>query len=209
MTASRIRVLCVDEHPLMLAGIMSMLDRQSGMRVVASAGTGEEAVDLFRQHRPDVTLMDLQLPKMTGLDAIRAIRVEDQAARIVILTMREGSEDIFQALQAGASTYLLKDTLAADLPRIIREVHLGLHPMAVEVVERLSERRNENALTMRELETVRLIAKGYRNKEIAAELGISEETVKVHIKNLFGKLEVHDRTAAISVAIHRGIIHVS
>ena len=208
MTALEIRVLCVDDHPLMREGITTMVDRQKGMTVIASASTGEEAVELFRRHRPDVTLMDLQLPRMSGLDAIRVICKEDTTARVIVLTMHEGSEDIFQALKAGASTYLLKDMLAADLPRIVREVHSGLHPMVAEVAQRLSERAGEPTLTTRESETLQLIARGLRNKEIAADLGISEETVKVHIKNVFGKLQVRDRTAAVSAALQRGIIHV-
>ena len=178
------------------------------MEVVASAATGEEAVILFKQHHPDVTLMDLQLPSMSGLDAIRAIRQEDADARIIVLTMYDGEEDIYRALQEGASTYLLKDTLFDDLAARIRKVRDSDQPLPPEVGARLAERQSHRTLTQRETEVVELLAQGQRNKEIAAALNISEETVQVHLRNLFKKLEVHDRTAVIRVAMHRGLIHL-
>jgi two-component system NarL family response regulator len=208
MNPESIRVLCVDDHGLVREGISLIIGREPDMSVVASATTGEEAVALFKQHTPDVTLMDLQLGSMSGLEAIKAIRAHDQRARVVVLTMYHGDEDIYRALKAGAVTYLLKDTLSDDLVRVIRDVHRGNYPISANLAARLAERATRPALTERERQVIELIAQGMRNKEIAAALGISEETVYVHVKNILAKLEVNDRTGAISVALRRGIIHI-
>lgn len=205
---SQIRVMCIEDHPVVREGITLKIDLQSDMKVVAAAGTGEQAVALFRQHRPDVTLMDLQLPGMSGLETIRAIGREDPKARIVVLTMYRGDEDIYHALQAGATTYLFKDTLSEDLIRVVREVHGGARPIPPDVAARLTARETQPDLTPREVQVLECIAQGMRNKEIAAALGISKETAPVHVKNIFAKLNVNDRTAALSVALHRGIIHI-
>jgi DNA-binding NarL/FixJ family response regulator len=199
----------VDDHRLVLAGIELMIGRQPDMAVVGSATTGEEAVSLFRQHRPDITLMDLQLPVMTGLEAIRAIRHLSPEARIIVLTMYHGDEDIHRALVAGASTYLLKDMLSDDLMRVIREVHAGQRALLPDVQVRLDERATRPSLTPREVQVTELIGRGLRNKEIASELHISEETVQVHVKSILTKLSVNDRTAAVNVAMRRGIIHLA
>jgi DNA-binding NarL/FixJ family response regulator len=204
-----IRVLCVDDHRLVLQGIALIVGGYPDLEVVGCATTGEEAVALFRIHRPDVTLLDLQLPRMSGLETIREIRKEDPAARIVVVTMFQGDEDIHAALQAGAATYLLKDTLSDELVRVIREVHSGKRPISRDVQSRLAERLAYTSLTRREVEIVDLISQGLRNKDIAASLGISNETVQVHIKNIFEKLDVDDRTAAVNVALRRGIIHIT
>lgn len=209
MAKSRIRILCVDDHRLVLAGIELMIGRQSDMVVVGSATTGEEAVSLFRQHKPDITLMDLQLPVMTGLEAIRAIRHLSPDARIIVLTMYHGDEDIHRALAAGAWTYLLKDMLSDDLMRVIREVHAGQRLLLPDVQVRLDERATRPSLTPREVQVTELIGRGLRNKEIASELHISEETVQVHVKSILTKLSVNDRTAAVNVAMRRGIIHLA
>jgi two-component system, NarL family, response regulator len=205
---SPIRILCVDDHPVVRNGIGQIINLQSDMEVVASAATGEEAVSQFRQHKPDITLMDLQLPGMSGLEAIKEIRSAFRQARIIVLTMYQGDEDIYRALDAGAATYLLKDTLSHDLIRTIREVYDGQSPMPPAVAALLAERKNQPALTAREVEITELIAKGMRNKEIAAALGIAEETVHAHVKNIFSKLHVNDRTAALAMALRRGIIHI-
>jgi RNA polymerase sigma factor (sigma-70 family) len=204
---SRIRVLCVDDHRIVREGIGLIIDRQTDMEVVGSAATGEEAVLLFMRERPDVTLMDLQLSTMSGLDAIRAIRHEDAEARIIVLTMYQGDEDIHRALSAGATTYLLKDTLSDDLIRFVREVHAGRSPIRADVKARLDERAGQPTLTPREVQVMELVYEGRRNKEIATLLGISEETVQVHLKNIFAKLKVGERTAAVNVALRRGIVH--
>ena len=209
MAKSKIRILCVDDHRLVLAGIELMIGRQPDMTVVGSATTGEEAVSLFRQHQPDITLMDLQLPVMTGLEAIRAIRHLSPEARIIVLTMYHGDEDIHRALMAGASTYLLKDMLSDDLMRVIREVHAGQRALLPDVQVRLDERATRPSLTPREVQVTELIGRGLRNKEIASELHISEETVQVHVKSILTKLSVNDRTAAVNVAMRRGIIHLA
>lgn len=208
MSENMIRVLCVDDHRLVLEGLNLIIARNADMQVVATAVTGDEAVSLFRHHRPDVTLMDLQLPVMSGLDAIRTIRREHPAAKIIVLTTYHGDEDIFRALQAGASTYLLKDMIADDLIRTIREVHQGRHSLDRELQTRLSARASRPHLTPREVQVTEHIAQGMRNKEIAGALGISEETVQVHVKNLLAKLGVNDRTGAVRVALQRGIIHL-
>jgi len=205
---SQIRVLCVDDHRIVREGIGLIISRQPDMEVVGSAASGEEAIELFRSCRPDVTLMDLQLGAMGGVDAIRAIKALDADARIVVLTMYSGDEDIYRALQAGAVTYLLKDTLSDDLIRVVREVHSGKTPLGPDVEARLAERATRPRLTPREVQVVELIAQGMRNKEIAAALGISEETAQVHVKNILAKLKVKDRTAVVSVALRRGIIHM-
>ena len=209
MAKSRIRILCVDDHRLVLAGIELMIGRQPDMTVVGSATTGEEAVSLFRQHKPDITLMDLQLPVMTGLEAIRAIRHLAPEARIIVLTMYHGDEDIHRALAAGAWTYLLKDMLSDDLMRVIREVHAGQRLLLPDVKVRLDERATRPSLTPREVQVTELIGRVLRNKEIASELHISEETVQVHVKSILTKLSVNDRTAAVNVAMRRGIIHLA
>jgi two-component system NarL family response regulator len=186
-----------------------MIGRQPDMTLVGSAVTGEEAVALFRQHQPDITLMDLQLPVMTGLEAIRVIRRESPDARIIVLTMYHGDEDIHRALAAGASTYLLKDMLSDDLMRVIREVHAGQIGLLPDVQVRLDERATRPSLTPREVQVTELIGRGLRNKEIASELHISEETVQVHVRSILTKLSVNDRTAAVNVAMRRGIIHLA
>jgi two-component system NarL family response regulator len=207
MMKSRIRVLCVDDHRIVREGIGLIIARQEDMEVVGSAATGEEAVLLFKRERPDVTLMDLQLPVMSGLDAIRSIRREDAEARIIVLTMYQGDEDIHRALSAGATTYLLKDTLSDDLIRFVREVHAGRSPIRADVKARLDERAGQPTLTPREVQVMELVYEGRRNKEIGTLLGISEETVQVHLKNIFAKLKVGERTAAVNVALRRGIVH--
>lgn len=163
---------------------------------------------MYRQHRPDVTLMDLQLPRMTGLEAIHAIRAGDPDARIVVLTMYEGDEYIHRALAAGAVTYLLKDMLSDELITVVRAVHAGQRPVRPEVAEKLLVRASHPTLTPREIQVMELVAKGSRNKEIAADLAISEETVQVHLKNIFSKLQVTDRTAAVNIALRRGFVHL-
>jgi len=208
MTSPPIRVLCVDDHRIVREGIGLIIARQPDMEVVGSAATGEEAVALFKRERPDVTLMDLQLSTMSGLEAIQAIRREDADARIIVLTMYQGDEDIHRALTAGATTYLLKDTLSDDLIRFVREVHAGRRPIRADVKARLDERATQPTLTPREVQVMELVSEGKRNKEIAVLLGISEETVQVHLKNIFAKLKVGERTAAVNVAIRRGIVHI-
>jgi len=203
-----IRVLCVDDHRIVREGVALIIDRENDMQVVGSAATGEEAVAVFKRERPDVTLMDLQLPSMSGLEAIQAIRREDPDARIIVLTMYQGDEDIHRSLTAGAATYLLKDTLSDDLIRCVREVNAGRRPIRPEVKARLDERAAQPTLTPREIQVIGLVADGKRNKEIASLLGISEETVQVHLKNIFAKLKVSERTAAVNVALRRGIVHI-
>jgi len=204
-----IRVLCVEDHAVVREGISLIIGMQPDMEVVGAAPTGEAAVSMFRQYRPSVTLMDLQLPGMSGLDAIKEIRAKDPGARIIVLTMYEGDEDIFRALEAGAATYLLKNTLSDDLVRVVREVHEGAHPLSDEIAERLAARKMETALTQRETDVLKLLAKGMRNKEIGATLGITEETIHGYTKSIFQKLKVQDRTAAVTVGLRRGIIHLS
>jgi DNA-binding NarL/FixJ family response regulator len=207
--SGRIRVLCVDDHRIVREGIALMIDRQRDMQVVAAGSTPEEAVELFQKTCPDVTIIDLQLGAMSGVDAIRAIRRHDPSARIIVLTMFSGDEDIHRALQAGAVTYLLKDTAFDDLVRVVRDVYAGRQPtMSPEVRARLAERAGRPTLTQREVEVLELVRRGLRNREIAAALSITEETVQSHIKNILTKLDVHDRTAAIDIALRRGIIHI-
>ena len=204
----RIRVLCVDDHQIVRDGIALIINREPDMEVVALAATGEASIDLYKEHHPDVTLMDLQLGTMGGLEAIQKIRANDPAARIIVLTMYEGDEHIYRALAAGATTYLLKDTLVDDLITIVRQVHAGERPVRRDVQARLDERSAHPSLTPREIEVMRHVVEGRRNKEIAALLGISEDTVTVHLKNVFSKLGVNDRTAAVNIVLKRGIVQL-
>ena len=204
----RIRVLCVDDHRIVREGVALIIAREPDMEVVGLAATGEDAVQLFKRERPDVTLMDLRLGTMSGLEAIRAIRRDEPRARIVVLTMYQGDEDIHRALSAGAATYLLKDALSDDLISVVREVHAGGHPIGPDVRARLDQRAAQPTLTPREIQVLQLVSQGKRNKEIAAILGLSDDTVPVHVKNIFAKLRVNERTAAVNVALRRGIIHI-
>jgi DNA-binding NarL/FixJ family response regulator len=204
----RITVLCVDDHRIVREGLRMIINGEPDMTVIETAATGSEAVERYRRHSPDITLMDLRLPDMGGVEAIRAIRRFDADARIIVLTMYKGDEDIHRAIDAGASTYLLKDTLSDDLPRIVRDVHTGRCPLPLDVQAKLQERAAHPTLTTREIEVMELVAAGRRDKEIAVALAISDHTVRVHVKNIFAKLGVSDRTEAMSVAIRRGIIHV-
>jgi DNA-binding NarL/FixJ family response regulator len=208
MSGASIRVLCVDDHPLVREAIVQKIVMQHDMEIVGLAADGQQAIESYREHRPDVTLMDLRLPVRNGLDAIRAIRADDQEARIIVLTMYEGDEDIYRALRAGATTYLLKNTLSDDLVRVIREVHAGKSPMPADVAARLAERTKSESLTPREVEVIELAAEGMRNKEIAAALGLQVDTVEAHLRNIYWKLRVKDRTAAVTVALRRGFIHL-
>jgi DNA-binding NarL/FixJ family response regulator len=203
-----ITVLCVDDHRIVREGLRMIINGEPDMTVVDAVATGGEAVARYRQFAPDITLMDLQLPDISGVDAIRAIRELDHDARIIVLTMYKGDEDIHQALGAGASTYLLKDSIADELPRIVREVNAGQRRLPPDVQARLLERAAQPTLTSREIEVMKLVAAGRRDKEIAIALSISNQTVRVHVKNIFAKLGVGDRTEAMNVAIRRGIIHI-
>jgi DNA-binding NarL/FixJ family response regulator len=205
---SRIRILCVDDHRLVLRGLALIIGGEPDLEVVGCATTGQDAIAMYRACRPDITLMDLQLPGMSGLDAIRAIRAGDPNARIIVVTMYQGDEDIHQALEAGATTYLLKDTLSEDLLTVVREVHAGWRPLGPDVQARLARRAEHEALTPREIDVLELVSEGLRNKEIAASLGLRETTVQVHVKNILAKFRVNDRTAAVNVALRRGIIHI-
>ena len=206
--ARRITVLCVDDHRIVREGLRMIINSEPDMVVIDTAATGGEAVMRYQQHVPDITLMDLRLPDVSGVDAIRQIRHLDAAARIIVLTMYKGDEDIHRAIGAGASTYLLKDTLADDLPRIVRDVHAGRQILPADVAARLQERAAHPTLTSREIEVMKLVAAGRRDKEIAVALSISTHTVRVHMKHIFTKLDVSDRTEAMNVAIRRGIIHI-
>jgi DNA-binding NarL/FixJ family response regulator len=208
MPTPTIRVLCADDHRLMREGIARIVGVQPDMTVVAQASDGEQAVSQFLQHRPDVTLMDLEMPKMNGVRAIQAIRSHEPHAHIVVLTMYHGDEDIHRAIAAGAMGYLLKDTLPDDLIRVIREVHSGRRAIPPEIAAVLEQRASQPTLTFRESQVLELLATGKRNKEIAAALGISGDTASAHIKSIFQKFNVHDRTAALAEALRRGIIHI-
>ncbi len=206
--ANQIRVLCVDDHRLMREGIARIVGVQPDMTVVAEAADGEEAVTQFLKFRPDVTLMDLEMPTMNGVQAIQTIRQQHPNARVVVLTMYHGDEDIYRAIGAGAMGYLFKDTLPDDLIRVIREVHSGQRAIPPEIAAVLEQRASQPSLTFRESQVLELLATGKRNKEIAAALGISGDTASAHIKNIFLKFNVHDRTAALAEALRRGIIHI-
>ena len=208
MADSPIRVMCVDDHRLMREGIALIIGLDPTLTVVAEASTGEEAVTHFVEQRPDVTLMDLQLPGMNGLQAINAIRRIQADARIIVLTMYAGDTSLYHALQAGARGYLLKDAVPEDLIRTIHEVHAGKKAIPPHVEAMLAEHDTRPLLTAREIEVLESLAKGLRNKEIGKSLRITEETVRAHIRSIFAKLSVHDRTAALAEALRRGIVRV-
>lgn len=202
-----LRILVVEDHHVVRQGLIALLKTVPDMSVIAEAADGKQAVELFRQHKPDVTIMDLRLPGMSGVDAITAIRREFPAARIIVLTTFDGDEDIYRALQAGARGYLLKDMFGEELMDAIRTVNAGKTRIPPAVAQRLAERMSSPNLTGRELDVLKLIVAGKSNKEIGAGLAISEATVKTHINSLLSKLAVSDRTQAATTALQRGIVH--
>ena len=201
-----IRVLSVDDHPLLRGGIAALIGNQTDMEVVAEACNGREALEQFRRHHPDITLMDLQMPEMSGIDAVSAIRGEFPEARIIILTTHAGDVQVSRALKAGARAYLLKGSLRKELLETIRAVHAGQKRVSSEVAAEIAEHSTDDALTPREVDVLRLVAKGNANKEVAAQLSLTEETVKSHIRNILAKLEANDRTHAVAIGVKRGII---
>jgi DNA-binding NarL/FixJ family response regulator len=205
---ARIRVLGVDDHPLLHEGIAAIINSQPDMQLVAPASTGSDAVQQFRKHRPDVTLMDLRLPDMSGIDTIVAIRTEFPEARIIMLTTFEGDVEIQRALEAGARGYMLKSMPPTDLVALIRQVHAGKKRIPLEVVAHLAQHLGEEDLTSRELDVLRHIAGGNRNRDIAERLFIAEETVKVHVKHIMAKLGAKNRTQAVAISVRRGIIQL-
>jgi DNA-binding NarL/FixJ family response regulator len=208
MSASSIRVLCVDDHVLIREGITALINREGEMTVVGEASSGREGVDQFRALRPDVCLVDLRLPDMSGIAVVETIRREDRAARILVVSSFEGNVEIQAALSAGALGYVLKGMSRDVLLGAIRKVHRGLKAIPSEVAVKIAEHASDEALTTREVEILTIVATGARNKEIAASLRISEDTVKAHVANIFAKLGAQDRTGAVTEAIRRGIVHV-
>jgi DNA-binding NarL/FixJ family response regulator len=201
-----IRILSVDDHPLLRSGIGSLIATQPDMQLVGEASTGKEAVQLHRELNPDVTLMDLQMPEMSGLDAIIAIRSEDPTARIIVLTTYSGDALAQRALKAGAQAYVLKSLVRTEILNTIRAVYEGERRVQADVAAEIAKHTADAALTTREIEVLRLIASGHANKEISARLFINEETTKTHIKNILAKLGAKDRTHAASLGLKRGII---
>lgn len=204
----RIRVLSIDDHPLLREGITAIINSQPDMELVAQAASGRDGIHEYEKHTPDVTLMDLRLPDMSGIDALIAIRAAHVEARIVMLTTFEGDVEIQRALQAGARGYVLKNMPPRELVEVIRQVHTGKKRVPPEVAARLAEYWSEDALTEREVDVLRHVAGGNRNRDIAERLFISEETVKVHIKHIMEKLGASDRTQAVAIAVRRGIIQL-
>jgi DNA-binding NarL/FixJ family response regulator len=198
----------VDDHPLLREGIAAVIEGQPDMTLVAEATNGREAIESFRNHRPDVALMDLRMPDMNGIEAIRAIRTEFPAARIVVLTTYAGDVQALGALKAGASGYLLKSMLRKDLLDTIRTVHAGKRRIPPEIATQIAEHAADDALTEREIDVLRRVGSGNSNKQIAAQLAISEGTVKAHMKNILPKLGARDRTHAVMIAVRRGIMDV-
>ncbi len=203
-----IRVFSVDDHPLLREGIAAVVNNQPDMQIVAQAANAQEAIEQFRKHRPDVTLMDLRLPDSSGIDAMIAIRSEFPAARIILLTTFEGDVEIKRALEAGARGYVLKSMPPKELVEVIRQIHAGKRRIPPQLAAQLAEHLSDEALTEREVEVLGQIAGGNRNRDIAERLFISEETVKVHIKHIMEKLGASDRTQAVAIGIRRGIIEL-
>jgi DNA-binding NarL/FixJ family response regulator len=208
MSSGKIRVLSVDDHPLLRAGIAAIINDTADMEVVAQAASGREAVETFRIHQPDVTLMDLRLPDISGIDAMIAICAASPAARVIILTTFEGDVEAHRALAAGARGYLLKSAPPDDILDSIRLVHAGRKRIPADVAASIAEHVADVALSVRERDVLRLVADGHRNRAVAERLFISEETVKAHIKHIMDKLGANDRTHAVAIAVRRGIIEL-
>jgi DNA-binding NarL/FixJ family response regulator len=208
MNTDVIRVLTVDDHPLLRAGIRGSVNANTDMEVVAEACDGEEAVTCFRKTRPDVTLMDLRLPKLNGIEAIATIRKEFPTARIIVLTTYAGDVQALKALRSGASGYLLKSMLRTELIDTIRRVHAGQKRIPPEIAASIAEHASDDLLSLREVEVLRHASAGKSNKMIAADLGLSEHTIKGHIKNILSKLSASDRTHAVTIALKRGFLEL-
>jgi two-component system, NarL family, response regulator len=204
---AKIGVLVVDDHPIVRVGIAAIINARPDMATVAQCGTGEEAIELFEQHRPDITLMDLRLPKMSGVDAIRNIRLRHPKACFVVLTTYEGDEDIYQAIEAGARAYVIKGMPHEALIDALRRVHAGGRFLPPTVSRALAARTPDSDLSSREREVLSLLARGETNKEIAGHLGITEATVKCHVSVILMRLQVSDRTQAVVTALQRGLVH--
>lgn len=205
---SRIRVLTVDDHPLMHEGLAAVIKIQQGMELVGEAFNGREAVESFRTCKPDVTLMDLRLPDMSGIEATAMIRAEAPEARIIILTTFAGDVEVRRALDAGARSYVLKSTRSKDIVRVIREVHAGKRSIPSEIAAQLADYCGDDRLTVREIEVLQLVAAGNRNRDVAGKLSVAEETVKSHISHIMEKLNASDRTQAVAIGVRRGIIQL-
>jgi len=199
--------MVVDDHPAFRAGLTALCESEPDLEVVAEAGDGSEALKIFREVKPDIVLMDLRLPGMGGVEAIMAIRSEFPAARVIVVTTYDGDEDLYRAIQSGAQSYLLKDMSKAEIVGNIRAVHAGQICLAPRLAERLADRKKRRDLSPREMDVLRLLTKGRSNKEIASALNLSEETVKIHLKTLYAKLNVQDRTDAAISAIRQGIVY--
>jgi DNA-binding NarL/FixJ family response regulator len=206
--AAKIRVFTVDDHPLLHEGLATVIRNEPDMTLAAQASSGREAVQLYRDFTPDVTLMDLRLPDMSGIDAMIAIRSEFPEARVIILTTFAGDVEIQRALQAGARAYMLKSMPPREIMEVIRQVHSGKRKIPAEIAAHLAEHYSDEALTQREVEVLQQVAGGNRNRDIAGKLFITEETVKVHVKHIMEKLGAADRTQAVAIGVRRGIIHL-
>jgi len=201
-----IRVLAVDDHPLLRDGIAALIGTEDDMEMIAEASNGREALDLFRKHRPDITLMDVQMPEMNGIDAVGAIRGEFPEARIIVLTTHPGDIQVSRALKAGARAYLMKGNLRKELLETIRAVHAGQKRLSSEAASEIAEHSTDDPLTPREIDVLRLVAAGNANKEIGVLLSLTEVTIKSHVRNILSKLGANDRTHAVTIALKRGII---
>src|SRR6185312_8106767 len=204
-----IRIMLVDDHPAFRKGLAALISTENDLEVVAETGDGNDAIQLYRRHKPDITLMDLRLPGMGGVEATIAIRKEFPDARVIVLTTFDMDEDIYRAMDSGAKSYLLKDTPEDELAATIRAVHAGEEKLAPKLAERLAQRQKRPELSQREMEVLQLLVRGRSNKEIASSLFITEDTVKAHLKTLFVKLGVQDRTDAAITAIRQGIVHLN
>ena len=208
MSNNKIRIMVIDDQAVVRQGFVALINTVADMEVIAEGINGQQAIDLYRQHRPDVTLIDLRMPVVSGVEAIAAIRSEFPDARLIVLTTYDGDEDIYRSLQAGAKGYLLKDMFFEELETAIRTVQAGSRRIPSAIAERLAERMAGSILTARELEVLELIVAGQSNKEIGASLKISEATVKSHINSILSKLGVTDRTQAATTALQRGLVHL-